>query len=123
MDGNNTSKSDGFPPGMNSSALTYRDAATHYFQDVWHHIRNAPKILARITGASSRTTRGWIYGESAPTGDYMIALMAYDPRFKKAVDRLEAEHAFDERQKAFLASQIIFDARIADVGRNFDECP
>lgn len=113
--GNDTAKSDGVPPRMGVAALSYQEVAYNYFRSTWGNIRNAAKILARITGASPRTTRGWLTGETAPVGNYMIALMAREPRFKSVVSEMEAQSAFE-------ADQTKFNFEILEIGKAIDEC-
>ena len=115
MVGNDTAKSDGVPPRMSVASLSYQEVAHNYFRSTWGNIRNAPKLLAKITGASPRTTRGWLRGETAPVGNYMIAMMARLPEFKRAVSDLEAKAAFE-------ADQSKFEIEILEIERAIDEC-
>lgn len=97
------------------SGSAYHDAACGYLQEKWGPLRNAPKLLARISGATPRAALNWLTGQNPPGPDAMITLMARDPGFKRMILELEAERAFDARMAAH-------ESEVQEIRRLLDEC-
>jgi hypothetical protein len=68
-----------------NAAVTYRDVACEYLRDKWLPLRNASKLLARLSDATPRAVVNWLAGENAPHGDTLITLMARDPDFEQII--------------------------------------
>ncbi len=56
--------------------------ATTFIADRYRPLRNASKILARLTGASPRTTERWLRGEAEPSFPALMELARNDDAFR-----------------------------------------
>ena len=59
-----------------SQALTYPGFMTGWLRARFRMERGAEKRLARQVGCSPRTVENWLRGESAPSGEQLLRLMA-----------------------------------------------
>lgn len=62
--------------GAMRQALTYPDLMTGWLRGRFGQQRGAEKALARQVGCSPRTVENWLRGESAPSGEQLLRLMA-----------------------------------------------
>ncbi len=76
---------------MNTTAFSqddYQRTVSGTLRRVFGPLRNASKIVARMTGSSPRTVENWFAGTCAPRGFELIKLMAECAELRAEVDRL-----------------------------------
>ena len=56
--------------------------ATSFIADHYRPLRNASKILSRLTGASPRTTERWLREEAEPSFPAVVELARNDAEFR-----------------------------------------
>lgn len=56
--------------------------ATSFIAERYRPLRNAAKILGRLTGASPRTTERWLRGEAEPSFPAVMELARNDHEFR-----------------------------------------
>lgn len=76
---------------MSAVAATYGDMILTILQRHYAPLRHAAKLLARDANASHRTTAKWLSGDTSPSGESLIEMMAASPAVADEVNRLVAE--------------------------------
>ena len=62
--------------------LPMSSVTLQFIGDNYRPLRNAPKLLARLTGASPRTASKWLRGETDPSLRAVIELARNDQEFR-----------------------------------------
>jgi transcriptional regulator with XRE-family HTH domain len=57
-------------------SVAYPALVGGYLRQHYGMLRGAEKMLARMVGCSPRTVENWLRGESAPSGEALLSLMA-----------------------------------------------
>jgi transcriptional regulator with XRE-family HTH domain len=57
-------------------SVAYPALVSAYLRQHYGMMRGAEKVLARLVGCSPRTVENWLRGESAPSGEALLSLMA-----------------------------------------------